>query len=93
MDHFAEAFFNVPDNHGGLTPDVLIHRVDSYAAGTVHWFAREPGSASNLTHLYSRRTPSTPEWEAQVKEDLRQMIADVFQVSNVTFTKHDGDDW
>lgn len=93
MDHFAEAFFDVPDNHGDLTPDILIHRVEDHGAGTVHWFAREPDSTSGLTHLYERRTPNTPEWEAQVKEDLRQVIADVFGVSNVTLTKHDGDDW
>ncbi|UBV45202.1 hypothetical protein LAJ19_20555 (plasmid) [Deinococcus taeanensis] len=39
--------------------------------------------------LHRRDTPSTPDWEAQVRHD----IAELFPGHTVTFTKPDGDDW
>ena len=88
-DHFAAIFLAVEWGHGDLEPDVLVFRVEDHAAGTVQWTACDQSGQ----HLYGRQVPNTPEWTAQVQEDLREVVAEQFSVTDITFTRWNGDDW
>lgn len=89
MDHYAEVFVDAPDDHSDLEPDYLVYRKSDHAAGTVQWRLEDACGKE----IYARNTPSTPEWEAQVKHDITELIADRGEHESIRLLLADGEGW